>query len=181
MSCHVGSIPSATASLMFLFPLSPLLTEISLCIQCSVKGWVRFHISCQCWVYLFISLKKKATSQGNLPTWAWNFLQNLPHQYFPCLTRNLLLSACFLTLWADSGEARKQWVCPLQAALASLPPFPQLAHFNNSLDTPICTVEKFCEKWKSMISLNYGLQWQDGENEAVFLFALCSVETTKLY
>lgn len=58
MSCHVGSIPSATASLMFLFPLSPLLTEISLCIQCSVKGWVRFHISCQCWVYLFISQKK---------------------------------------------------------------------------------------------------------------------------
>lgn len=67
MSCHVGSIPSATASLMFLFPPSPLLTEISLCIQCSVKGWVRFHISCQCWVYLFIS-QKKATSQGNLPT-----------------------------------------------------------------------------------------------------------------
>ena len=58
MSCHVGSIPSATASLMLLFPPSPLLTEISLCIQCSVMGWVRFHISCQCWVYLVISQRE---------------------------------------------------------------------------------------------------------------------------
>lgn len=58
MSCHVGSIPSATASLMHLFPPSPLLTEISLCIQCSVMGWVRFHISCQCWVYLVISQRE---------------------------------------------------------------------------------------------------------------------------
>lgn len=39
-----------------------------------------------------------------------------------CLTRNLWTYSCFVTLWADSGEARKQWGCPLQAAPASLPP-----------------------------------------------------------
>lgn len=58
MSCHVGSIPLATASLMLLFPPSPLLTEISLCIQCSVMGWARFHVSCQYWVYLVISQRE---------------------------------------------------------------------------------------------------------------------------
>lgn len=72
-------------------------------------------------------------------------------------------------LWADSGEAREQWGFHLQAALAGLPLFPHLAHFNNSLIASIHIMEKFCEKWKGMISLNYGLHWQDGEN--VFLFA----------
>lgn len=85
MSCHVGSIPSATASLMFLFPLSPLLTEISLCIQCSVKGWVRFHISCQCWVYLFISLKKKLLPKETSPRELEIFCRT-------CLTSTFLVS-----------------------------------------------------------------------------------------
>lgn len=55
MSSHVGSIPSSTASLMFLFPPTPLLTEISLCIKRSVMGWETIHVSCQFWFYLVIS------------------------------------------------------------------------------------------------------------------------------
>jgi len=96
-SCHVGSIPSATASLMLLFHPSALLTEISLCIQCSVTGWVRFHICCQCWVYVVIS-QRESYFPRKPPNMSLNSLQDLPCQYFPCLTKNLFLSACFLTL-----------------------------------------------------------------------------------
>ncbi|KAK2544921.1 hypothetical protein Q9966_001564 [Columba livia] len=52
------------------------------------------------------------------------------------------------TLKMDSGEAREQWGFHLQAALAGLPLFPHLAHFNNSLIASIHIMEKFCEKWK---------------------------------
>lgn len=50
MSCHVGATPSAAATLVPLVPPCLLLTEISLCIQCSAVEQVRFHISWQCLV-----------------------------------------------------------------------------------------------------------------------------------
>lgn len=160
------------------FPPSPLLTKISFCIQCSIMGgWDSTYPANA--GFIWISLKEKTTFQENLLVWAWNSVQNFPHWYFLCLTRNLLLSACILMLWADSGEAREQWGCHLQASLASLPLFLHVAHFNNILVAPIHILEKFCEKWKSMINLNCGLHCQDGEN--VFLLALCSVETAELY
>lgn len=85
-----------------------------------------------------------------------------------CLADTLLVSPeicdCILVCFEQTQEKPGS----SGAALSSPGQFASLTCFNNTLDAPVHTVEKFCEKWKSMISLNYGLQWQDGENEAVF-------------
>lgn len=157
MSSHVGSIPLAT-SLMFLFPPTPLLTEISLCIKCSVMGWERIHIFCQFWFYLVISQIESCFPRKPPPV-------SLKAGR-PCLTYTFLVSPeiCYYLLASSHFEQTQEkpvwsWAALSdQVGLASLYPFPQLARFNSSLDATIHTVEKLCAKWKSMISLNYRLQ-----------------------
>lgn len=117
MSCNAGAAPSATLMSLLFLP---------------AFYWLKFlfaynAVLCSRWDItspdnIWLSPKERATCQGNLAMCSWNALQNLPHWYSACLTRDLWLYPCFLTVWVDPGEARKRWGCPLQAALASLPP-----------------------------------------------------------
>lgn len=161
MSRHAGAIPPATATLMLLFPPCLLLTEISFCIQCSAVEQVRFHVS---WQYLVMSQRDSY------------FPRKPPHVSLKCIAElaSPILCLChqesviiFLFPHTLSRLRRSQKAVGLPSP-SSPGQLASLACFNNTLDALSHTVEKFCEKWKSMISLNYGLQWQDGGNEAVF-------------
>lgn len=112
ISCHVGATPSAI--LMPLVLPCLLLAEISLYIQCSSVEQVRFHIS---WQYLVTSQRENCFPSKPHPKILKCFAELA--SVILCWSHQWLYP-CFLTVWADSGEARKQWGCPLQAALAKL-------------------------------------------------------------